>query len=367
MPEIFNAIHQKITSCMSPNRTSTLREPSRFRSAQLNEQLESLNNCDLSNTQYQASMLMDRYASQKQTQEKYFTVDRDAILSRKLNRPQQKWLQGQRQLSTRLQGPDKFDWHVKRLPGEARYRLYIDRDRQHLGRLCFDRLEPGYAAAMESALETVRETIGQRLDADLYQTLHDKAANNVIRLNRKGTTIPQGLGEGDSVYGLRMQQVTPEAKQEWLRERLIWENERNSGQCTTHFLSVLENGQLVAPNIEHGEPKEILKTRLNEILSTYYRSMRSMHSELGKKRVIARTCRALEISHFFNDANQRTVVFLVLNKLLIDEGLTPTIVADPYVFDGYMSADQLVSEINQGQAFFQQLCDTPSVDSNEAK
>lgn len=76
--------------------------------------------------------------------------------------------------------------------------------------------------------------------------------------------------------------------------------------------------------------------------------MKNAKTEDDKLALIAEFVMTLEILHFFMDGNQRTTVFVILNKLLIENGLTPVIMPDPSVFDGYMSSKELVGEIKKG-------------------
>lgn len=59
-----------------------------------------------------------------------------------------------------------------------------------------------------------------------------------------------------------------------------------------------------------------------------------------------------EIFHIFPDGNQRTVAFLLLNKLLIDNNFPAAYLDWPYAFDGYLSSKELVMEIKYGMINF---------------
>eukprot|EP00939_MAST-03C_sp_MAST-3C-sp1_P005052 g5052.t1 len=67
-----------------------------------------------------------------------------------------------------------------------------------------------------------------------------------------------------------------------------------------------------------------------------------------KLEAIARLIRDVEISHFFHDGNQRTMV-LLLNYLLVQNGELATILFDPYIFDGYASLLEIMQQILKGQ------------------
>ncbi|RUR09062.1 hypothetical protein [Legionella sp. km772] len=53
--------------------------------------------------------------------------------------------------------------------------------------------------------------------------------------------------------------------------------------------------------------------------------------------------------HIFTDANQRTISFLLLNQELKRQGLVLCLLPSPFCFDGHLSADALVIEIQAGQ------------------
>ncbi len=91
---------------------------------------------------------------------------------------------------------------------------------------------------------------------------------------------------------------------------------------------------------------------LNYYIKTYETSLARATNDYGKLLAIVRIIRALEIAHPFADANQRVFVFLLLNKLLLQNGFLPVILDDPYVFEGYMSADELVGELKLGFKYF---------------
>ncbi|HTJ43819.1 MAG TPA: DUF4157 domain-containing protein [Kofleriaceae bacterium] len=70
---------------------------------------------------------------------------------------------------------------------------------------------------------------------------------------------------------------------------------------------------------------------------------------------IARAIRALHVGHVFPDANGRLNTMLLLNRLLIERGLSPSIVNDTSVFGGRASLASLTRDIEQGQDRFQDV------------
>jgi hypothetical protein len=75
----------------------------------------------------------------------------------------------------------------------------------------------------------------------------------------------------------------------------------------------------------------------------------------AKLRRIVKTIRALHVGHFFGDANGRLNIFLLLNKLLIEEGFSPAILPNnPDVFGGLKTLDGLVQDVLKGMELFKQ-------------
>jgi hypothetical protein len=249
-------------------------------------------------------------------------------------------------------GPSRYDEAMGGLPEGDRYRLYIDRNRQAQGPDCFDIREPGYAKGMQEAFELVRNLVGKPLTVDSYQSIHDTAIHDVFD-HTTSAYMDKGFSNGHAVYGLELTKVTTEARQEWETEKLIAVSPK-WWRSNQEYLSCLRRRNYVFPSVKPKGDKDLMRRRLETILTQYDKGLVRAETDLDKKRVIARACRSLEIGHFFTDGNQRTVAFLVLNKMLIENQLQPVILPDPFVFDGYLSVDQLVEEIDKGQDIFKQ-------------
>lgn len=76
---------------------------------------------------------------------------------------------------------------------------------------------------------------------------------------------------------------------------------------------------------------------------------------LAAVRPACRLIRRLEVSHVFAAGGQRLHVRLLLNKLLLDQQLPPTIIDDPTIFAGRLPLDHLMKEVIRGQRRFQVL------------
>lgn len=92
--------------------------------------------------------------------------------------------------------------------------------------------------------------------------------------------------------------------------------------------------------------------RINALFDAYYKEIPQALSTKAKLIALVRLCRALEILHAFPDGNQRTIVFSLLLKLLIENGFCPTILKEPAAFDGPYSLNELVSQVIDGMALY---------------
>ena len=90
-------------------------------------------------------------------------------------------------------------------------------------------------------------------------------------------------------------------------------------------------------------------------LENYEREIEQSKTTDDKLTTIVVLIQKLHRYHLFKDGNGRTFCFFLLNRLLIDQGLSPTIVADPGVFTGWLPAE-LVQEVIKGQVEFIALC-----------
>ncbi|MEE3651268.1 MULTISPECIES: Fic family protein [unclassified Brenneria] len=89
-------------------------------------------------------------------------------------------------------------------------------------------------------------------------------------------------------------------------------------------------------------------------ISHYRQNIGQISDEKGKLTEIARLCQTLEQAHCFTDGNARTLGFLFVNQLLLENKLSPSVIYDPNRFDGF-SHQQLVAEIQKGQRLFERL------------
>jgi hypothetical protein len=171
-----------------------------------------------------------------------------------------------------------------------------------------------------------------------------------IRQIRKGlrdpdetTTVPLTIGSNASEAGLAELKAKGE---QWCRVA------RGVG---------MGRGRLASTSELRTQPRsgDELMGRIQERLDDCRLDCTAAAGDAGLKlRAIAACCQDLEQLHPFPDGNARTVGVLVVNKLLLEQGLRPTALADANRLDAF-SVQEVVREIVAGQQRFEQLARNP--------
>ncbi|MBL4818064.1 MAG: hypothetical protein JKY15_02360 [Deltaproteobacteria bacterium] len=259
----------------------------------------------------------------------------------------------------------------KDFPQTEQWRMFIDRKRQLGGANAdtFDQDEPGYRAGMEQAFSHIQSTLGRRLYVSELIRLHDLC---VAGVRAGGRLLQRSMEGGAFIYGLASGHVgnrstvsadnndrnpppvTADARAEWESENLVGPMTHvnpASVDPNSHYLGIWNSARCcIGSNLAGTRAEQ--ETVLQHHIQKYYDSISSATTENEKLLATVRLCRALEIAHVFPDGNQRTIVFVLLNKLLIENKLSPVILDDPYIFDGYLSATELVEEVKRGAENF---------------
>jgi hypothetical protein len=286
------------------------------------------------------------------------------------------------------------------LPAQEAWRLCVDQsavgDGLHAG-LRFDN-EPGYMAGMYRALAqmVLQDAQGIDLGAGSFVDLHDTAVHGVFAkgtlvqgLERgcsstlhaiEGFTAPgagfpaslQGRGVTDALHvagpglegieqirkGLRLPEDTSavpltvggNASEKGLEEL------QAGGEPWCHVSQqvVMGNGRLASTPALHTRPKTAaeLMGRIQACLDECRKDCTAAAEDPDVKlRAIALCCRNLEQLHPFPDGNARTIGVLVLNKLLLEQGLPPAALENANRLDAY-SVAEVMQEIRVGQGRF---------------
>lgn len=256
----------------------------------------------------------------------------------------------------------EFDWRARQSsntwlsrmhsPGANGWKLVLDAQSHSRGIFAFEE-ERGYVAAMMRALNFMIDTVDAPLNAAMLELLHDTAVSGTYKLREKASPlakIPLGyrhcIGVGFGLFstatpaGLAEFQASEKPSQTWIR---ITETPR---------------GKFV-----HAAAKSALECRgkANDIFNHYAKALRRVQAinvadtrEQEELRCIAQCCQDLEQHHLFRDGNIRTVVFLCMNKLLLQNGYSPALWNDPNCIDMH-SVSEIVSLIRRGQKAYQKL------------
>jgi hypothetical protein len=229
--------------------------------------------------------------------------------------------------------------------------LVIDGDQltkplgQALGRWRFEN-ERGYLAGMLKGFNLMLTTLNTKFDANMLKDFHDAAIGGVHDRDRfdSSSAMDRGYRDGAVQFGLvANDNCTAEGLKEF----------QASPKKTSDWITVTppkgqESGMLVA---NEKTPQQCAR-KAQEIINAYHMEISDADGdEDGILAAITRCCQDLDQHHLFSDGNARTLGFLVMNKLLLQNGLRPVVLEDPNRID-MNSIDELVAEIKKSQAKF---------------
>jgi prophage maintenance system killer protein len=257
-----------------------------------------------------------------------------------------------------MDGHDAFEG----FPKESAWRLVMDGKQQHRGKFGFEN-EKGYMAAMMGAFTRMLDGLDDELTAASYEELHDLAVGGV--LDRAGKKMEKGFrnskdyGEG---FGVDQDTWSEEGYEELL------EKYRNRGPKNVKDERYPEGhpvGAALAEKPEKmvgpGVPRKVMQIRpmlaaaceeaATSVIGVFHQEIAEAETEDAKLEAIARCAQDLDQLHLFADGNIRTIAFLVVNKLLLQNGLTPVILKEPNVFD-CKSVAELKAALREGQRLF---------------
>lgn len=261
-----------------------------------------------------------------------------------------------------------FDRALQGLPQKEYHLLFIDRDLwaaiepvPQVDPYLFDN-EPGYHNAMMKALFYVRDTLGEKLNANKLCQLHDIYVDGVIHNSIKKEPFQKGYAPGYR-YGLEWNKVSNDAKRELEDEKLIlfFKNQKflelhKSFECLSTYQPISGGNWSVCSRFEDGTELSRVHEKVNALFEKYYQEIEAADSNDARLAAIVNLCRALEIFHVFPDGNGRTILFAMLPKLLIENGFSPAILDKPFTFDsGYHSTKEMVDLLKKGMENYQKV------------
>lgn len=214
--------------------------------------------------------------------------------------------------------------------------------------------EAGYMVGMMSAFEMMLGTLGKKLDCDGYESLQKKAVAGVKERKDNTRGLKPGFRDANGVcVGLNFLNMTPDGRHQY--EECHGNDEGTSirrAMCSTQEYLVCKE-----------LPRDRIQEICQNIFDCYYRKLEELRAvtaddsarrEYDVLRLIADCCQSLDQYHLFADGNIRTSVFLVMNKLLLENGLRPVLPHDPNVMDMH-SLSEIASHILDWQDNFDRL------------
>lgn len=261
---------------------------------------------------------------------------------------------------------EKTDIISKNFPFENTYKLFIDmkrlqnpkgEERHRPPHLIFDVEEPGYFESMIDAYIKMDGSIGRKITlADIIE-LHDLAVGKVAKIQKglyqapvtyvtyfDSRSFSELFRSGILYYpGIFIRSLSQAPLYGSALEAIamrFFKNERD--EYLSEWLPESRKIESKYRSQEH------LALKLNPIIEHYYESINKTERMSERLSAIAELLRALEVAHFFRDGNQRTYAFLLLPKLLLENGIPPAILDEPTMFDGYMSVKKMTASLKKG-------------------
>lgn len=244
----------------------------------------------------------------------------------------------------------------------------MERDRIDQGCFSYEREEPGYLQGILEGYLYMLQTLDDPLTADLYERLHDTGVRGVSTASLS-EGIPTGFRlwrDGKEAFQLQLNNtLSPRGYQELIHRyktyRFI-----DGDTSNEHFIlkEAMENPSKTIdlsgnfPSFIKLRPMrpETCRLFVDYCISIYQQAPK--HSDNQKLHAIARLCQDLDQLHVFVDGNIRTSGILLLNRLLIENQLSPCVLRDVNQLD-CLSEDEIIELILEGQQFFRSLTHSP--------
>ena len=250
------------------------------------------------------------------------------------------------------------------VPKDQWWHLFIEhqhRDATYQGMTFDQELSPGFYNTMMKSMEgsLSPEKLNQRIDFTEYDRMHLESTRGQMRtkMNDEGELQDgefEPMPHERSGVGTCFPITTPHdpfqpgAKEELLGANLVGEVDdfrAQSGALTKmKFQERFGNYQAMT----NYKPEQV-PDKVNELFDKYYQTKSVLDSvgdpekrRAGKLAAIVRLIRALQLGHFYTDANRRLNTILVLNRLLMAEGMPPCTMENTQAFNGRMTEAQLV-------------------------
>lgn len=261
----------------------------------------------------------------------------------------------QRLLLERHYHPEKsgdISYFYDSIPESETWRLLLDlklqQNPKEQGYIEYEKREPGSLQCMLNAFKFVCDTIQKPLTPDYIRSIHRIAAKACPPILRgfhgwsgpKYEDIRAGEFKTSNFGTINMSPswITPLGELEMKRDF----------RCLTYV-----KGE------PHAELKDIQGDYQAEVLKLILILEKSLKSSnpFEKLKAIVLFTQQLERLHAFADGNTRTCITLLMNRELVRQGFTPSLLKDPNRFDGY-ALEEIIFEVLRGMENFRHLKNT---------
>lgn len=262
---------------------------------------------------------------------------------------------------------------LKGLPPEQYWRLLIDGNAQKdpPDKHCYDR-SSGYMAGMMSGMELIVDRVDEKVSIDFIKDLHKAMSQHVTTetasnfaangspwmTSGSGCFQEQGLKTGWNGWGTskegskegrrelaemreRLQKVLQEGEEPVIAVPYFSQSEQEMGSVTVDVVNV-------GDKLDRSQIQPVVMKLMTHVLGAYETAIGKAETEDAKLDAIIDCCRGLGQIHPFKDANGRLIMFGVMAKLLLENGMPPTLLKDQGIMIGQSRAE-LRKAIRDGQ------------------
>ncbi|MEH2008607.1 hypothetical protein [Nostoc sp.] len=234
--------------------------------------------------------------------------------------------------------------------GDDKWKEFIDRSDHKKTKNGYDSYGKEFYEGMVLADNYVLKTLNQDLTAEGYKNIHDIAMYN--------ESHKQGWRSGEVEWGLASSDENPSVKTRKNIEEKGLKIYQDKEGYRRHMVRVPELST------------EQVQSEVEKIFDEYYdeieTSQKDLMSEEEKKtkalELIADTYQKLEVLHAFKDGTSRTN-HLILNKLLVENGMTPVILDKPNSPES--SKEEWVEKLKEAMETTQRVAE--KVENNRGK
>ncbi|MDR3501610.1 MAG: Fic family protein [Legionella sp.] len=217
------------------------------------------------------------------------------------------------------------------------WRLFMDGNQQYDGWLRYEAREKGCINKLYQGWLYVRQTTYEPLTPAYFKNIHAICAQGIVLGDMHGQ-----FREYRPSFGLSTDSMTFLGYIEHIRHL----NDLCSLQAQP-----LSSGFDAISRIETPELERTIKSIIQEYESKILNDSENPQAVL---QAIIILCKKLVLIHPFNDCNGRVFSNLILNRELIRNGFSPTLLDNPNRMDGY-SINEFMSELLRGMDNFQRL------------